>query len=124
MSLPKSALVRKLRGFKKKQKYRPKTKEEILAAVEMVERVVGRSGAVWCFSPHLNDALAILCEQTRNHLATMETPAGCKWVLASVEEEIVERLCSTCDDRDTPANHWPCNSCWNRRLWAPQEHRK
>jgi hypothetical protein len=116
--------VRKLRAFKKKQKYRPKTKEEILAAVEMVERVVGRSGAVWCFSPHLNDALSILCERTRTGLAMMETPAGCKWVLASVEEEEVERRCRTCDDRDTPANHWPCNSCRKTKLWSSREKRK
>ena len=50
------------------EKYRPKTRAEILAAVELVESITGRCGAVWCFSPKLNDALEILCERTRTLL--------------------------------------------------------
>jgi hypothetical protein len=50
----------------------PKTREEVLRAVEMVEAITGRTTSVWCFSPHLNDALEILCERTRTLLQQEE----------------------------------------------------
>ncbi len=79
----------------KKRKFRPKTREEVLRALEVVESVISCGCNAW-EGEYFVEQLEILCERTRTALQM---------------EVAQESLCKTCAHYYRSIMDYPCNVC-------------
>jgi len=104
--LPRYALIKRLREFKNRKKvFVPKTREEVLAAVEYVEGVIHCGIQNPWDGDHFIEQLKVLCERTRT-LLDQEPPVGFFF-------KLMKKRCECCEHETVDICDEPCLSCVN-----------